>query len=40
MDVLNGLIISAHPPHPKPPLPITLAYYDVQLNAAFTGAMD
>jgi len=39
MDVLGAVIISAHSPYTKPPLPITLAYYDMQLNAAFTGAV-
>ena len=39
MDVLNGLIISAHPPHPKPPLPITFAYYNVELDPALTGTV-
>jgi hypothetical protein len=39
MDMLNGLIISAHPPHPKPPLPVTFAYYDMQLDTALAGTV-
>jgi hypothetical protein len=40
MDMLNASIISAHPPHPKTPLPVTLAHYDVQFDPALAGTMD
>jgi hypothetical protein len=39
MDMLNLRIISAHPPHPKTPLPITFAHYNMKLDPALAGAM-